>query len=322
MPQPDGGVAAEVGGGLSNEEARLFFGSLGSYLGRYVLTAGPAIHKSSTSMVHFANDLKTGSATCCVKMMKNRDQFEAEILGRSVDGVPLSTADVIGVLGFHTPESEPFADAATSKAQELEATSADDKYSYVLVMEKGERSLHDACDKERIAGYDLDAIRKAMIDTLTKLQHLHEAGVVHGDLKQRTILRSSKGDWIVCDMDAASRVGAEIGSKSSSAYGPPELAKKKYTDSGTKVLEHAETSFDVWSAGVILYELTAGHKLFAQDTANDELVEMGDKTRLCVWNTITDDELAPVFASGEIAQLIADVPELKQMVDDAKNLIR
>ena len=83
MPQPDGGVAAEVGGGLSNEEARLFFGSLGSYLGRYVLTAGPAIHKSSTSMVHFANDLKNGSATCCVKMMKNWDQFEAEILCRT-----------------------------------------------------------------------------------------------------------------------------------------------------------------------------------------------------------------------------------------------
>eukprot|EP01051_Picozoa_sp_SAG22_P022300 SAG22_NODE_5291_length_1043_cov_1.546610_1_plen_108_part_10 len=105
-----------------------------------------------------------------------------------------------------------------------------DEYPYVLVMKQGERSLHDACSKERLAGYDLPAIRKAMVDTLTKLQHLHDAGVVHGDLKQRNILRSSKGDWILCDMDAAAKVGSEIGSKTSSAYAPPELAKLKFTD--------------------------------------------------------------------------------------------
>eukprot|EP01051_Picozoa_sp_SAG22_P022301 SAG22_NODE_5291_length_1043_cov_1.546610_2_plen_109_part_00 len=100
---------------LSDAEARLFFGSLGTYLGRYRINPGPAVHKSKTSVVHFAKDLKGLNAVCCVKKMKNRLQFEAEINGRAIDGTRLSTEDVIGVIAWHTPEDQPFADEATGK---------------------------------------------------------------------------------------------------------------------------------------------------------------------------------------------------------------
>ena len=36
-----------------------------------------------------------------------------------------------------------------------------------------------------------------------------------------------------------------------------------------------------------------------QDFANDELVELDDRTRLCVWRTMSDEELAPVLSNAE-----------------------
>ena len=60
---------------------------------------------------------------------------------------------------------------------------------------------------------------------------LHASGVIHGDLKQRNILRFIVDDlakWILCDMDASALRGRTIGRKTSSAYAPPELARRKY----------------------------------------------------------------------------------------------
>ena len=74
----------------------------------------------------------------------------------------------------------------------------------------------------------------------------------------------------------------------------------------------AAPSFDVWSVGVMFYELCAGKMLFAQDIANDELVEQSDITRLCTSNVISDEELEPVFVSAEMAEQIAAEPQLQQ----------
>ena len=54
--------------------------------------------------------------------------------------------------------------------------------------------------------------------------------------------------------------------------------------------------------------------MFAQDTSNDELIDDADKTRLCTWHTITDEELAPVLRDA--------VGVSEQTICDAKSLIR
>ena len=59
-------------------------------------------------------------------------------------------------------------------------------------------------------------------------------------------------------------------------------------------LSVARPSFDVWSLGVVLFELCAGHALFRQDTSNDELVEDTDRTRLCTWHTVGEQQLGLV----------------------------
>ena len=111
----------------------------------------------------------------------------------------------------------------------------------------------------------------------------------------------------------AAGVGQPIGEKTSTAFAPPELGRQRFVTGGC--LASAQTSFDVWSLGMILYELCSGRNFLAQDIANDELVEPADRTRLVTSRIITDAKLAALFSSGE-AEAGAGA------VEAAKNLIR
>ena len=64
----------------------------------------------------------------------------------------------------------------------------------------------------------------------------------------------------------------------------------------------AALSFDIWSFGVVLFELCSGQTLFSQDISNDELITQEDKTRLCTWNVVTDFELGPVLSQVEFCE--------------------
>jgi serine/threonine protein kinase len=101
-------------------------------------------------------------------------------------------------------------------------------------------------------------------------------------------------------MDAATHTGKPIGKKTSTAYSPPELARVRA--SGSDQLQTASTSFDVWSLGVMLFELCTGRTLFRQDTSNDDLVLDEDKVRLCAWQEISEKELEEVFPSAANSQ--------------------
>ena len=70
-------------------------------------------------------------------------------------------------------------------------------------------------------------------------------------------------------MDAAAQAGSPVGEKSSSAYVPPELARIKYAEPPPALpqLAEADRSFDIWSLGVILFELCTGRTLFSQDVS-------------------------------------------------------
>ena len=62
------------------------------------------------------------------------------------------------------------------------------------------------------------------------MRHLHSHNLIHADIKPRNIMRHGSATegviFKLIDMDAAAIIGERAGLKISSAYCPPELARK------------------------------------------------------------------------------------------------
>ena len=63
-----------------------------------------------------------------------------------------------------------------------------EEYPYCVVMEAGTMSLKRLIDNQNVAGKDWDAIRSCTKQVSKALHHLHERGVIHGDLKGSILL--------------------------------------------------------------------------------------------------------------------------------------
>ena len=218
----------------------------------------------------------------CLKLMKHREQFEKEIRCRSEHGEVNDI--VISVLGYHLPKDEPdlMKNSFSHLLQEERTGIENSSYNYILVMNRAENSAFHVVLTQRIAGIDAEDCAMFSRNIAQQISKLHHAGLVHCDIKLRNILvmksrltSMKERNVILCDLDCASamdgiRTGAEkIGS---SAYYAPEMArfvtsienmKAMKQNSNTPILK-CTAALDVWSFGVVLYELCSGVNLFAQ----------------------------------------------------------
>jgi serine/threonine protein kinase len=174
---------------------------------------------------------------------------------------------------------------------------------YLLVMPLADRNLFVALKQERWAGRDMEEVRYVYKQLLRAVEHMHEKGVLHADIKTLNIVRVGQ-HWKLIDLDAACEIGTEfVGHKSSSAYVPPELI---YVDeaAGTACVRSvvavesgkasyecvkAHPSFDVWSLGCILYQMCTAdvRPLFAagqDDNLSDDRTEEDSLFDLAEWS--------------------------------------
>ena len=187
---------------------------------------------------------------------------------------------------------------------------------YMLVMPLADRNLFVALKQERWAGKNMEEVRHVFVQLVHCVEHMHEKGVLHADLKTLNIVRTA-GQWKLIDLDAACVIGKEpVGHKSSSAYVPPEAI---YVDEKTDFacvrsvvavtkgeanyeLLTAHPSFDVWSLGCILYQMcTADVKPVLQGGQDDNLVGV----RKGVDNLFALAEWSPELKADKLA----DVPD-------------
>lgn len=136
----------------------------------------------------------------------------------------------------------------------------EDNFHY-LVMEYVEGQNLKEIIQKRAPIEPLEAIDYLM-QILDALEHAHENQVIHRDIKPHNILVTKSGKVKVTDFGIAQAVssatltytGTMVGSVQ---YISPEQAKGEVTD----------TAADIYSSGVVLYELLTGELPFTGDTA-------------------------------------------------------
>jgi serine/threonine protein kinase len=100
---------------------------------------------------------------------------------------------------------------------------------------------------------------KLVIDVLKGLAHAHERGIVHCDIKPENILLSVQPNgWIAKISDfGIARLRQEVEDREASNSGSPAyMAPERFYG------EYSHTS-DLYSVGVLLFELAAGHRPFS-----------------------------------------------------------
>jgi eukaryotic-like serine/threonine-protein kinase len=138
-----------------------------------------------------------------------------------------------------------------------------------IVMELVEgRPLSDLIPHD---GFPFESLRGYGLQVAEALAHAHARGVIHRDVKPSNILVTGQGRIKVLDFGLAKQVGPQLVDRTTESHGTPS---ERGVLAGTLAYmapeqlrgERATARSDVWSLGVMLYELACGQRPYSGDT--------------------------------------------------------
>ncbi|HZE68764.1 MAG TPA: protein kinase [Pyrinomonadaceae bacterium] len=128
-------------------------------------------------------------------------------------------------------------------------------------------------EKTKVSGLDLGEILDIALQVVDGLAEAHSHGIVHRDVKPANIIVNRRGRVKILDFGLAKNIAAESEDQTqqilsqagmilgTAAYMSPEQARGAVVDARS----------DVWSFGVVLYEMVAREKPFSGTTTTDLL---------------------------------------------------
>ena len=185
-------------------------------------------------------------------------------------------------LKFLPPELLADASARDLLLHEARAASALNHPNICTVYDIGQGDGRDYIVMEYVKGVSLAAqIREGAVQEETvirygeqiadALAHAHEHGIIHRDLKASNIIITPEGRAKVLDFGLAKRRTAEgtddQTTNSFETEETPGAGTMHYTAPEILRGEPADARSDIWSLGVVLYEMTAGRRPFHGGTA-------------------------------------------------------
>ena len=150
-------------------------------------------------------------------------------------------------------------------------------------------TLRDWVDSERPSLADLaDAIRQAAI----ALDEAHRAGIIHRDVKPENLMRRDDGLVKVLDFGISKMMKAAEGTgvpdRPSITAAGTVIGTVRYMSPEQALGEELDGRTDVWSLGVVLYELASGRPPFEKESTTATLLDIVSSEPVPLSDLLTD----------------------------------
>jgi hypothetical protein len=169
----------------------------------------------------------------------------------------------------------------TDSSSSASPKAADFNFAYVLCLETYDTTLAQFIAHNSMI--DMSDVRSIVRDIVTGLISLHSENRIHGKLNPKTIVRVGS-IWKLKDLDISRTIGEECDcTHLDMAHSPPELA---YTWMNTSIKSDlvylADTSYDLWSLGCVIFFCIKGSPLWNCDANGN--ISLLDLKHLAHWS--------------------------------------